>query len=147
MRSMTRTFRSLSPLFPRLTNHRHDGLSITSILVCRFILSLREFDSNVAYSTSRGVGSRIREHTASTVLEFAARSSDTLPPFIASFAHPIHVDSGLSEVDSNISTDDSDLSEWHRIDRDTVGLALDTRPPGQKPYLSSGQSSTPKYLA
>ena len=39
---------------------------------------------------------------ASTVLEFAAQPSDSLPTLIASFAHPVHVDSDLFERDPDV---------------------------------------------
>ncbi|KAM5543652.1 hypothetical protein V8D89_002903 [Ganoderma adspersum] len=79
--------------------------SITSIIVCRFMLSLRQFDASIAYATRSGIGSDspVREHTAgSIVLQFAAQPADSLPPFLSSFAHPIHVDSDLSETDSDL---------------------------------------------
>ncbi|KAI1783113.1 hypothetical protein LXA43DRAFT_1067939 [Ganoderma leucocontextum] len=89
---------------------------ITSILTCRFMLSLRQFDSSsTAFPTLSVPGSQVREHTASAdVLQFAAQPSDTLPSFIASFAHPVHVDSALSETDPAEIFDDG--SEWGEID-------------------------------
>ncbi|KAI1786612.1 hypothetical protein LXA43DRAFT_48941, partial [Ganoderma leucocontextum] len=89
---------------------------ITSILTCRFMLSLRQFDSTIASSTFSGPGSRVREHTSALadVLRFAAQPSDSLPSFIASFAHPVHVDSALSETDSDEIVDDG--SEWREMD-------------------------------
>ena len=63
------------------------------------MLSLRQFDHDMAYATNPGVTTGIRE--SDMVLEFGAQSSATLPPFLASFAHPVHVDSGLSEVEAD----------------------------------------------
>lgn len=74
--------------------------SIPSVLTCHFVLSLRQFE---AFSAHRGT-----HHTASTVLDFAAQTSGNLPPFIASFAHPIHVDSALSDMDPDAIIEDSD---------------------------------------
>ena len=96
--------------------------SITSILICRFILSLRQFDDRTAsatYHCSAVCLSRVREPDQLVavpvpvpVLEFAAKPSDTLPSFIASFSHPVHVHSD-SDLDSDpdwLQTDsDSDL--------------------------------------
>ncbi|KAM5545061.1 hypothetical protein V8D89_001172 [Ganoderma adspersum] len=77
--------------------------SITSILICRFMLSLREFESAFTSTTFSVSGSQVRDHATSTVLEFAmgARSSRSLPPFIMSFAHPVHADSALLDMDSD----------------------------------------------
>ncbi|KAI1786614.1 hypothetical protein LXA43DRAFT_1109322 [Ganoderma leucocontextum] len=80
---------------------------IAAILICRFMLSLRQFDSTIASSRYSGPGSRVREHTAfGDVLQFAAQPSDTLPSFIASFAHPIHVDSYLSDEDPDATVEE-----------------------------------------
>ena len=38
---------------------------------------------------------------ADTVLEFGAQPSDSLPATIASFAHPVHVDTILAEMDQD----------------------------------------------
>ncbi|KAI1786647.1 hypothetical protein LXA43DRAFT_1099039 [Ganoderma leucocontextum] len=104
---------------------------ITSILTCRFILSLRQFDSNIASATCSGRGSRGCEHAASTVLEFAAQPSESLPAFIASFAHPVHVDSAghseaLSEVDCESDAVVDDGPEGREMDVVTAP-ARDTR--------------------
>ena len=50
---------------------------------------------------------------ASTVLEFAAQPSDSLPALIASFAHPVYVDSDvLFEPDLDvIATRKSEVEE------------------------------------
>ncbi|KAI1784502.1 hypothetical protein LXA43DRAFT_210190 [Ganoderma leucocontextum] len=87
---------------------------ITSILTCRFMLSLRQLDSSTASGTYSRPGSRVRDHAASTVLRFAAQPSDSLPSFIASFAHPVHVDSSLSETDPDEIVDDG--SEWREME-------------------------------
>ncbi|KAM5545067.1 hypothetical protein V8D89_001178 [Ganoderma adspersum] len=69
---------------------------IVSILVCRFMLSIRAFDSTLSsMATLPGIPS---ENAASMVLPFGAQPSDSLPAFISSFAHPVHVDSPLSEM-------------------------------------------------
>ena len=73
--------------------------SVTSILLCRFILSLRQFDSAIQSATYSGLDLQLREHVASTVLQFGAERSDSLPAVVASFAHPIHVDPALFESD------------------------------------------------
>lgn len=60
------------------------------------MLLLRQFDASIARATYSGIGSRVPEHMASTVLDFAAQPSDQLPAFIASFTHPARVDSSLA---------------------------------------------------
>ncbi len=45
---------------------------------------------------------------AATMLEFGAQPSDSLPPFIASFVRPVHVDSILSEMEPAIVDDGSE---------------------------------------
>ena len=82
-------------LIPLLTDSDHGRRRITSILVCHFMLYLREFDSNVSatFSLPEIQGSQIREHVGSTFLEFSASPSHNLPTFIASFANPVHVHS------------------------------------------------------
>ncbi|KAM5545101.1 hypothetical protein V8D89_001212 [Ganoderma adspersum] len=106
---------------------------ITSILVCHFMLSLRQFDSELANPTSYiGAGTQSRDHTVSTVIRFGAQPSESLPPFIASFAHPVHVDWSLSESDLDFDgeTDaggvgeDDGRSEWREMD--VVAAALET---------------------
>ncbi len=70
------------------------------------MLSLRQFDAMVASgATNSGIGTQGQEHTYSVpVLQFAAQASDSLPSFLASFAHPVHVelvleDSGVALID------------------------------------------------
>ncbi|KAI1782262.1 hypothetical protein LXA43DRAFT_1104450 [Ganoderma leucocontextum] len=90
---------------------------ITSILVCRFMLSLRQFDSSPASVTYSETGSRVRKHTASRdVLQFAAQPSDCLPASIASFAHPVHVDSALSDSETDPDAIDDNGAEWQEMD-------------------------------
>ncbi|KAM5543380.1 hypothetical protein V8D89_002965 [Ganoderma adspersum] len=72
---------------------------IASILICHFMLSLPQFDSNAAFAADSGAGSRIRDHMASTGLQFGVQPSELLPAFIVSFAHPVHVDWSLSETE------------------------------------------------
>lgn len=43
---------------------------------------------------------------ASTVLQFGARPSSSLPHVIASFAHPIHLDAALFETDLYANIED-----------------------------------------
>ncbi|KAM5536834.1 hypothetical protein V8D89_009552 [Ganoderma adspersum] len=86
---------------------------VSSILVCRFMLALRRFDSSTGSTTHLGPSSesRIRDHgTASTVLQFAAQPSDSLPAFIVSFAQPVHVDSSL------LGAGPDDEYEWREMD-------------------------------
>ncbi|PIL32848.1 hypothetical protein GSI_04965 [Ganoderma sinense ZZ0214-1] len=66
---------------------------IVSILTCRFMLALRQFDRTVVETTGSGIGPQFREHMASTVLQFSAQPSESLPDLIVSFAHPVLVDS------------------------------------------------------
>ncbi|KAI1795426.1 hypothetical protein LXA43DRAFT_42130 [Ganoderma leucocontextum] len=88
---------------------------ITSILVCHFILELRQFDSSPASVTYPEMGSRVRGHTASRdILQFAAQPSDSLLTSIASFAGLVHVDSALSETDPDAIDDDA--AEWREMD-------------------------------
>ena len=42
---------------------------------------------------------------ASTVLEFAAQPSNSLPTLISSFSHPVHVDESLFEMDPEQAAD------------------------------------------
>ena len=72
-------------------------ISIASILTCRFMLSLRQFESTIHSATFSGPEPQLREHMASKVLPFGARPGGNLPTFIASFSHPVHVESDLSE--------------------------------------------------
>lgn len=64
----------------------------------------------------------VRGHMASTVLEFGAQPSDSLPALIASFAHPIHVDSELLEID-----EDPIANHGPEREIDTVALAPDVQ--------------------
>ena len=70
----------------------HHPYSIAAILTCRFMLLLRQFDSTLTDTTASGHGTGVREHMASTVLQFGAQPSYSLPAMIASFANPVHVD-------------------------------------------------------
>ncbi len=88
--------------------------SLASILVCRFMLALRQFDSSNASATDSGT-SPIRDDTASTVLRFGAQPSESLPAF---FAHPVHVDWSLSETEPDAIADDR--SEWRDLDVATM---------------------------
>ena len=67
------------------------------------MILLRQFDSTLADTTASGLGPERREHMASTVLQFGAQPSYSLPALIASFANPVHVDSKWdSELDAII---------------------------------------------
>ncbi|PIL32850.1 hypothetical protein GSI_04967 [Ganoderma sinense ZZ0214-1] len=94
----------------------------TSLLTCHFMLSLRQFDSTVASTTDSRLGPQLREHVASTVLQFGAQPSNNLPSAIASFAHPVHVDDSLFETDSDAIVGSEDGSEWP----ETPGAAAQT---------------------
>ncbi|KAM5545062.1 hypothetical protein V8D89_001173 [Ganoderma adspersum] len=97
----------------------YDGLlttfydPITSILVCRFMLSLRQFDATNARATFSMPGSLVRDPAT---LDFGAQPCETLPPFIASFAHPVHVDSALPDTDTDEDLADGSESEWRETD-------------------------------
>ena len=80
------------------------------------MISLRQFDSALASTTS---GPQLRELTASTVLQFAAHPSDSLPASIASFAHPIHLGSDPSEVEQDEIINNG--AEGRNIDVDEPG--------------------------
>ena len=73
---------------------------MTSILTCRFMLALRQFDNTVAAATRSGLGPQLREHVESAVLQFGAQPSDSLPELVASFSYPIHLDTSL--LDENV---------------------------------------------
>ncbi|KAM5545111.1 hypothetical protein V8D89_001222 [Ganoderma adspersum] len=80
-------------------------------------------DPTVASTTYFGMGSRARERMASTLLEFGARPSNSLPPLIASFAHPVHVDESLFEIDPDqIVNDGSEVQDGE----DKAGPTLQT---------------------
>ncbi|PIL32833.1 hypothetical protein GSI_04950 [Ganoderma sinense ZZ0214-1] len=95
---------------------------LASILVCRFMLSLRQFDASVSYATELGTDSRLRDHTASTVLRFGAQPSESLPALIAPFAHPVHVDWSQSETEPEAVSDRG--SEWRETD--VIGTETET---------------------
>lgn len=83
-----------------LTNHYLR--SITSILTCRFILSLRQFDNTLISATFSELNTQIKDHqTEWETLQFASHPSNNLPSFIVSFAHPVHISTSLSEEDRN----------------------------------------------
>ena len=98
------------------------------------MLSLRQFDSELANPTSYiGGGTQSRDQTVSTVIRFGAQPSESLPPFIASFAHPVHVGWSLSESDLDFcgegdtdadGLDENGRSEWREMD--VVARALET---------------------
>ncbi len=124
----------LSASFPDKRYHRD---SICSILTCRFILSLRQFDSTIASVRTAARGSRAREHMTS-MLEFGAQPSTSLPSFIASFAHPVHVDSeALSEVDPEIVVDGSECLEMDVVASASLETPSERTPPapGDAPAL------------
>ncbi|KAM5545175.1 hypothetical protein V8D89_001286 [Ganoderma adspersum] len=78
---------------------------ITSILICRFILALRQFNSRTASATycSRVSGLLVTR----PVLDFSAQPSETLPGFIAPFSRPVHtgLDPSEADADSDASVD------------------------------------------
>lgn len=98
-----------------MDGHEH---SLASILTCRFMISLRQFDSTIANATHSELGSsRVRELVASTVLQFGAQPSDSLPAAISSFAHPIHIDESLFDVDPDATFEDGyELQDARTLD-------------------------------
>lgn len=101
---------------------------MTSILVCRFMLSLRQFDARIASATNFGIGSQTRGDT--TVLQFAARASDSLPDFLATFANPVHVESGLRNADDALM---DEYERWREIDGDAPLSNSQDVPPVRRP--------------
>lgn len=65
------------------------------------------------------------------VLQFAAQPSSSLPASIATFAHPVHLDSALCETDGDVMG--ADGSEWREVDEVTPtreeGAILSESPP------------------
>ena len=80
------------------------------------MLSLRKFESTMADMTSNGLGPQFREHMESTVLQFGAQPSDSLPPILSTFAQPIHVDEFLSETNLAAEVDGSREEETEAPD-------------------------------
>ncbi|PIL32832.1 hypothetical protein GSI_04949 [Ganoderma sinense ZZ0214-1] len=91
---------------------------ITSILTCHFMLSLREFDSTaMSAGTTTFAESRDGDPgMAMTMLQFGAQPSESLPSFIASFAHPVHVETALFESETDSDTPVDDGCEWREMD-------------------------------
>ncbi|KAM5545284.1 hypothetical protein V8D89_001395 [Ganoderma adspersum] len=80
--------------------------AITSILTCRFMLSLRQFHTAIHSTTYSRMAMQVGEGEASTVLVAEAQHRESLPPFIVSFAHPVHVESlVLPNTDSDTFVD------------------------------------------
>ena len=99
------------------------------------MLSLRQFDSSLGSAT----GPQLREHAASTVLQFGAHPSDSLPASIASFAHPVSIGAGPSEPEVGADEIVDNVSEEREVDMETPGqserarafrqsLTLESRP-------------------
>lgn len=132
---------SLAPTWAP-ANSYHGG-SICSILMSRFMLSLRRFDSAVASVKTSTLASRVREHMASTVLEFRAHPSESLPPFIASFANPVHVESALSEMIEAMVEETDVESERCAIDAAAVTPTSDI--PSEHSLPVPGQPPTLEY--
>ncbi|KAM5543377.1 hypothetical protein V8D89_002962 [Ganoderma adspersum] len=84
---------------------------VVSILTCHFMLSLRQFDNTIADTAGSGLGSQLREHMSLNVLQFGAHPSDSLPAVVTPFAHPVHVDSDLFEMDPDATDVDSGTEE------------------------------------
>ena len=62
------------------------------------MLSLRQFEANMESATYSGTGTRCGEHAVSRVrFQCSAQPSESLPSFIASFAHPVHINDSLFE--------------------------------------------------
>lgn len=123
---------------PRLSRTSY---SVTSILVCRFMLSLRRVNSAHVPATLSVPRSPVRESKAkvSGVLEIGAWPSDSLPPFLASFAYPLHVDSDLSEVDSDATLGGG--SEWEEAGQPRLTLTTLT-PSSHDSRLSPGRQTS-----
>ncbi|PIL26898.1 hypothetical protein GSI_10036 [Ganoderma sinense ZZ0214-1] len=118
---------------------------VSSVLTCRFMLSLRQFDSAVADATDSGLGPQLQEHMAGSMLQFGAQPSDSLPASIASFANPVHVGDSLFESELGASTSvESDGSELRLGESDTnsnfPGAPILETPSAQNP--SGDQSLT-----
>ena len=82
--------------------------SITSVMVCHFMLSLRQFDSAVVSSMQSVSTLPVRDHTATERAhwhQFPTQLDDSLPVFIASFSQPLHVDSSASDNDTDAIVD------------------------------------------
>ena len=69
------------------------------------MLSLRQFHTTINWTTYSRMVAQVREGTASTVLAVEAQHRESLPPFIVSFAHPVHVDPILPDLDTQESLD------------------------------------------
>ncbi|KAM5545065.1 hypothetical protein V8D89_001176 [Ganoderma adspersum] len=100
-----------------------------------------QFESTLEAATNSMAGSRVREHMASTVLEFGAHPGESLPSFIASFVHPVHLDSTLSEIDLEETVEDSSGWELREIDVEAPSLNrtphVRSSPPSPGPSLPS----------
>lgn len=90
------------------------------------MLSLRRFDSGDGSDmsseprvqwlqvTSSDLDRRLRGRASASsgMLQFAARTSDSLPAFIAPFAQPVHVEPLEAEIDTDsyaVVVDDDDM--------------------------------------
>ncbi|PIL30105.1 hypothetical protein GSI_07753 [Ganoderma sinense ZZ0214-1] len=86
---------------------------ITSIILCRFMLSLNELHASISSMTRSGIDSRqVRQLATSAVLQFAAQPTDSLPSFLASFSYPVHIESVMHDTESDgLSDDESEEQE------------------------------------
>ena len=64
------------------------------------MLSLRQFHTSIHSTTYSRIVAQVREGEASAVLTVEAQHRESLPPFIVSFAHPVHVNSILPDPDT-----------------------------------------------
>lgn len=80
------------PLIPVSSLETDLEVSVTSVLACRFILSLRQFETNATIATYSGFGPQLQDHMASMMLQFNEQPSHSLPTLVSSFSHPVHVD-------------------------------------------------------
>ncbi|KAM5542381.1 hypothetical protein V8D89_003840 [Ganoderma adspersum] len=95
----------------------HDPL--TSVILCHFMLSLREFDSAVAESATysmHGSPVEMQELIASTTHPFAGEpgGSRSLPAFVSSFAQPVHLDSDPS-TSGHAALDSKAIADMHGL--------------------------------
>lgn len=103
------------------------------------MLSLRQVNSTDAPVATLSVpGSPIREgRTSEAGLGLGAPPSAGLPPFLASFAHPIYVDSDLYETGPDATL--SGGSEWEEAGQATL---TPTTPSSQDSRPSPGRQTS-----
>ena len=89
------------------------------------MLSLPKFDANIlAPSIYPGTASQSGDYTILSVVQFGAQPNESLPLFLASFAHPVHVDWTLNP-DMDADTRDDEGLEW--LETDVLEGGLETQ--------------------